>query len=106
MLYLTYSSFIALLECNTRDVPLQTFGKAVHEEFPSVINFELHCRISSLVHPHFLTKFQTVYTKTDLKGLEQFRNRQVQIKPSAFISPLEVFNKPLIIAENQACVLV
>lgn len=58
MLYLTYSSFIALLECNTRDVPLQTFRKAVHEEFPSVIAFELHYQISSLVHSHFLTKFQ------------------------------------------------
>lgn len=49
---------------------------------------------------------ETVYTKTDLKGLEEFRNGQVQIKPSAFISPLEVFNKPLIIAGNQACVLI
>lgn len=49
---------------------------------------------------------ETVYTKSLLKGLEQFKNRQVQIKPSAFISLLEVFNKPLIIAETQACVLI
>lgn len=60
MLYLTHSSFIALLECNTRDVPLHSFGKAVHEEFPSVISFELCYRISFLVNFHFfsLTVFQ------------------------------------------------
>lgn len=58
MLYLTYSSFVALLECNTRDEPLHTLGKAALEEFPSVISSELLYRVSFLVHSHFLTVFQ------------------------------------------------
>lgn len=37
----------------TRDVFLHHFGKAVHEEFPSVMSFELHYRISFHVHSHF-----------------------------------------------------
>lgn len=80
MLHLTYSSFIALLECSLEMYSCTILGRLCMR------NFQVSCPLSFITE--YLSMFiliflfsyrcsETVYTKIGLKGLEQFRNRQV-----------------------------
>lgn len=84
----------------------------VYEEFPSVLSFELHYRISFIVHPNvfsslnYVSGFEKVCTKADMEGLDQFRDRgRSKLNHQLSPPPLEVFNKPFIVAGNQTHML-
>lgn len=57
----------------------------VYEEFPSVLSFELHYRISFIVHPnvfsslYYVSGFEKVCTKADMEGLD---NSEIEGGPS------------------------